>query len=1067
MEKSSSENLETIPRAIRVFISSTFRDMQAERDELTKFIFPQLRKLCEQRGVGWGYVDLRWGITDEQTAEGKVLPICLDTIQRCRPYFIGFLGERYGWIPDEIPPELIKDEPWLAEHLDHSVTELEILHGVLNNPEMAEHAYFYLRDPSFITSLPEEQQGDFFEKPTVDEIENLGLEEANRRAQDRRQKLSALKDQIRDSDFPVRENYQDERELGEWVLSDLTAVIDSLYPEGSQLDPLDREGADHDAFASSRIGVYVGRQTYFDCLDDHAQQDGPPLVILGAPGSGKSALLANWARQYRTNHPGELLLMHFIGASPASADWAAMLRRIMREFKRRYEIQEVIPIQPDALRAAFANWLHMVALKGRLVLILDGLNQLEDHDQAPDLIWLPPVIPDNVRLIVSTLPGRSLDALVKRGWPTLQIEPLGQEERKRLIVEYIAESSKTLSPPLLKQIVDAPQAANPLFIRTILDELGVSGSHELLKERIDFYLAANTLADLFTRILLRFEKDYERDRPGLVGDAMSLLWAARRGLSEVELLDLLGAEGHPLPHAHWTPLYLVAESTLVNRAGLIGFFHDHLRQAVERKYLDVAGARQSVHLQLADYFNERELGRRKVEELPWQLAQAEAWESLYTLLCDLPFFNALNQVNEFEFKTYWAQAEANSRFRMVDGYRKVLQEPDTYRDHVWDIALLLADAGHPLESLSLRDYLIEQFRNTGKWGLMAASIGSQANLLYARGELDKAAVLHKEEEHLCRELGLNGGLAISLVNQAAIRFDRGDLDTAYDMYTQAEELFRQQGLMKKEPIKRTYKRGWAKSLTGQANILTARGDLGGSLALHKESERLCRELGHKDELVISLTNQGNSLFNFGDLDGAWVLYAESETICRELGNREWLANTISNQANIIYKRGDLDQALAQYDKAERIFREIGHRAGLSISLKNQAQIFSERGDHKSALICYEEIESLCRELGDKAGMQNSLSNHAFILYTSGDFAEALSLQKENEGLCRKLGYQLELAKSLILQAVILGLQLRKPQEGMPMAEEAYRLAQECEDDTLINQIETIRGEIRVALRTSG
>lgn len=38
-------------RAIRVFVSSTFRDMQEEREELAKRVFPQLRKLCEQRGV--------------------------------------------------------------------------------------------------------------------------------------------------------------------------------------------------------------------------------------------------------------------------------------------------------------------------------------------------------------------------------------------------------------------------------------------------------------------------------------------------------------------------------------------------------------------------------------------------------------------------------------------------------------------------------------------------------------------------------------------------------------------------------------------------------------------------------------------------------------------------------------------------------------------------------------------------------------------------------------------------------------------------------------------------------
>ena len=87
----------TDDRVIRVFVSSTFRDMQAERDELVLKIFPQLRRLCEERGVTWGEIDLRWGITEEQSQRGEVLSICLEEIRRCRPYFIGLLGERYGW----------------------------------------------------------------------------------------------------------------------------------------------------------------------------------------------------------------------------------------------------------------------------------------------------------------------------------------------------------------------------------------------------------------------------------------------------------------------------------------------------------------------------------------------------------------------------------------------------------------------------------------------------------------------------------------------------------------------------------------------------------------------------------------------------------------------------------------------------------------------------------------------------------------------------------------------------------------------------------------------------------
>ena len=36
-------------------------------------MFPLLRRRCQERGVAWSEVDLRWGVTDEQAAEGAVL----------------------------------------------------------------------------------------------------------------------------------------------------------------------------------------------------------------------------------------------------------------------------------------------------------------------------------------------------------------------------------------------------------------------------------------------------------------------------------------------------------------------------------------------------------------------------------------------------------------------------------------------------------------------------------------------------------------------------------------------------------------------------------------------------------------------------------------------------------------------------------------------------------------------------------------------------------------------------------------------------------------------------------
>lgn len=258
--------MQALDRHVRVFVSSTFRDMRAERDELILRIFPRLRKLCESRGVTWSEVDLRWGITDEQVAEGRLLPICLEEIQRCRPFFIGMLGQRYGWVDTSLPEELFDRQPWLVEHARQgkSITELEILHGVLNNPAMAEHALFYFRDPAYADRLPPERRGDF-----------VCASEAEK------SKLDDLKCRIEASGLPVRKGYTGPEALGQWVLADLTALIDRLYPQDATPDPLAREAMSHETLLRERAPVFVGRSDCLGQLDAHAAGQGPPLIVRG------------------------------------------------------------------------------------------------------------------------------------------------------------------------------------------------------------------------------------------------------------------------------------------------------------------------------------------------------------------------------------------------------------------------------------------------------------------------------------------------------------------------------------------------------------------------------------------------------------------------------------------------------------------------------------------------------------------------------------------------------------------------------------------------------------------
>ncbi|MEI8189649.1 MAG: DUF4062 domain-containing protein [candidate division NC10 bacterium] len=113
-------------RTVRVFISSTFRDMQAERDHLVRFVFPKLREELLTRRIHLIDVDLRWGVTAEQDS----LQVCREIIDECRPRFLCMLGGRYGWVPSIFPLELGTRYGRTQHQTGKSVPDPERLHSV-------------------------------------------------------------------------------------------------------------------------------------------------------------------------------------------------------------------------------------------------------------------------------------------------------------------------------------------------------------------------------------------------------------------------------------------------------------------------------------------------------------------------------------------------------------------------------------------------------------------------------------------------------------------------------------------------------------------------------------------------------------------------------------------------------------------------------------------------------------------------------------------------------------------------------------------------------------------------
>ncbi|XP_048248137.1 NACHT domain- and WD repeat-containing protein 1-like isoform X1 [Haliotis rufescens] len=114
MLEGDMSDLLPLPRSIvRIFISSTFSDMRAERNALSRDVSPILRSFCSSLDLDLQLVDLRWGLTEDTQNDHSAERLCLQEVKNCQnvslgPNFISILSERYGFRP--LPTEVLCPE---------------------------------------------------------------------------------------------------------------------------------------------------------------------------------------------------------------------------------------------------------------------------------------------------------------------------------------------------------------------------------------------------------------------------------------------------------------------------------------------------------------------------------------------------------------------------------------------------------------------------------------------------------------------------------------------------------------------------------------------------------------------------------------------------------------------------------------------------------------------------------------------------------------------------------------------------------------------------------------------
>lgn len=614
-------------KEIRIFISSTFRDMWEERNLLVTKVFPAVAEHCRALGINPIEVDLRWGITAEQSAKGEVVDICLEEIDRCRPFFIGLLGECYGWIPDGS---------------GISVTEQEINYGALNCAEV-QRAFFYIRSRELSRKLA---------PSTVNTVPDPAQEK--------------LKDRVRASGYEVLDGYLDMNVFADKVRADLITAIDSEYPRGTaEISAKEQQLLS----AEYRAASFIGRTAELQRLAELVEATGRPegretgstaelteaarrlegaeegrlIAVCGETGAGKSALLASFV--CRASEEG-CVIPYFAEAGAGIYGLVMYLKEtlVQEAGLRLPEVSEY-----NELKHGFATALRLAAeRKKKIIIIIDGLEELAGK-QGEDLSWLPAKLPVNVCVIFSCTGDASKLALLNRpGCIRLELAGFAEEEKQEVTKNYLGKYSKQLDGGQLELIAGSPKTSNALFLRAVLEEIRTGGVFEKLTGQIEVYLGCDDLKALFDRILQRCENDYSFDGRDICRDALTLLTASGAGLSEDELTGLL-----KIPQAGFAPLRRALRPYIIEGVNGIAISCVPFAEAVRLRYGIDGNILYEARQKLIDRFLMKSDETATDYRLPWLLRQNGRLEELYAYMCSSTSFLAMEKRNRYELKQNW------------------------------------------------------------------------------------------------------------------------------------------------------------------------------------------------------------------------------------------------------------------------------------------------------------------------------------------------------------------------------------------------------------------------------
>lgn len=750
-------------QVVSVFVSSVFRDMHTERDLLNRFVIPDAQERLRSRGNDCTIqcVDLRWGLNaDEATETHKIVQLCLEEIDRAKPYFLCILGQSYGSETDSnVSEALAREFDFDVLPGSHSVTDIEIQFALRLKACFETAPLFVLREP------PPGEEDD--------------------------PKMLALKRRVQaeaPENIAPYQPFDGVEKRDEWIAWMSDRLVEWLEPQlqadaSADLDPVQEHERQLEVFladvAERTVARTVVTSSVADRIASETESDSGPRVLLlaAAPGAGKTTVAASLPQQL--DGRGFLTLSHFVDASDNGYSVEAMLRRFcdkLGEASGRGRPTKEQWAEADP-RAIFASLLNAASAERPVAVVIDTLEEMEPGPLGQLLTWWPRSIRGDAALLVTCRePQPVAQAWSLNSGAVLGLPALSVDEATALVTAACRRRRRnlphaTLHALLAKRTADGmPAYANPLWTLMLVEELNLLDSDDfasaasfsgdggaritqLLSKLIDD--APSELGALYQFVFERTERSLGRE---MVASFMAHLSITRRGLRPS---DLLALRDKVVAAAPSTPLML-----------------SQLRHRL-RAQLNTSGVGGAWRLQHATAL---EAGRARY--LPSDEAARIAHTEVAAHLSDLPL-NDILRLEEYSYHL-WKSEQALELSRAVaharnhSDARTLLEATDARARPLFDIYAALANpALSAFDAIALAKFLSEHVVYQAK---RQGSVSSQVAILeQVDAGLSSRAGFATEEER--RRLDHERA---RLAVHTFIRLNSsGDLAKAHELFTGA------------------------------------------------------------------------------------------------------------------------------------------------------------------------------------------------------------------------------------------------------------------------------------------